>query len=839
MTELPFVLLPGSERAPLPDAQPVGPIDPAEQIEVTLVTRRAASLPHDSAGVPIRLSRAELRQRYGADPADHQLVAEVLARLAPAIEVTSSDPGSQRLTVAGPGRQLGRVFGTELTVVSSIDPYGEPVRHRYRTGGLQIPAELEGVIVAVVGLDSRPQSSPQYRFANPDAVQVTYTPPQVASLYQFPAGTDGTGQTVAIIELGGGFGSSDLNSYFGSLGIPTPSVTAVGVDGASNVAGQDPQGADPEVLLDIEMIGSVAPGATQLVYFAPNTDQGFLDAVTTAVHAEPTPVALSISWGGPESSWTAQSMSALDQAIADGVALGVTVSVAAGDNGSSDGVSGTEPHVDFPASSPHALACGGTSMVAAASTGVISSETVWNDGAGGGATGGGVSVTFPLPAWQATAGVPASPTGSAGRGIPDMAGNADPSTGYQVLVDGQQAVIGGTSAVAPLSAALTARLAQAVGNHLGLLQQSLYAGVQPGRPVADLRDITTGNNGAYSAGPGWDACSGLGVPIGSALLAALSGASAADIDFASGAPIDGAPEPSWIHGAPSPKACTDPAIQVHQSDRHTFILRVSKAVSFEAPFIFLLFGASRAILLDSGPSADQATIPLRRTVDELVAAWLAKHPRADYELVVAHTHGHHDHRDGDPQFAGRPRTTVVGHTAEEVRSFFGFSEWPGQILSFDLGGRVLEVTGTPGHHPAAVTVYDPWTGFLFTGDTIMPGRLYATEYADFLQSLDRLVEFAEQRTITRVLGCHIEMSHTPGHDYPAGNTYQPDEVPLCLPVDRIAEIRDAARAARKPGVYVHRDFIIWNGGQRLGPMLRQAFRLLAYNRANRRQARAG
>ena len=316
-------------------------------------------------------------------------------------------------------------------------------------------------------------------------------------------------------------------------------------------------------------------------------------------------------------------------------------------------------------------------------------------------------------------------------------------------------------------------------------------------------------------------------------------ASSADIDFAAGAPIGGVDEPGWIHGAPSRRKCADPAIQVHQSDRHTFILRVSKAVSFEAPFIFLLFGNRRAVLFDTGPSAVQATIPLRRTVDELVDAWLADHPREDYELVVAHTHGHHDHRDGDPQFADRPRATVVGHAVEDVRSFYGFSEWPAQVVTLDLGGRVLELTGTPGHHPAAITVYDPWTGFLLTGDTIMPGRLYAKEYADFLASLDRLVQFAEPRAITRVLGCHIEMSRTPGHDYPAGNTYQPDEVSLGLPADRITQIRDAARAAAKRGVYVHGDFIIWNGGQRLAPMLGQAVRLMAYNRANRKLARRG
>jgi glyoxylase-like metal-dependent hydrolase (beta-lactamase superfamily II) len=318
-----------------------------------------------------------------------------------------------------------------------------------------------------------------------------------------------------------------------------------------------------------------------------------------------------------------------------------------------------------------------------------------------------------------------------------------------------------------------------------------------------------------------------------------SGTASADIDFTVGAPIDGADEPAWIHGAPSREQCTDPAIQVHRSDMHTFILRVSKAVHFEAPFIFLLFGNERAILFDTGPLADPAKIPLRRTVDELIDGWLAEHPRDGYELVVAHTHGHRDHRDGDPQFADRPLTTVVGHTAPEVRGFYGLGEQPGQIVSFDLGGRVLELLWTPGHHPAAVTVYDPWTGFLLTGDTILPGRLYAPQYPDFLQSLDHLAQFTEQRNVTRVLGCHIEMSRTPGHDYPTGNSYQPDEAPLRMPPERIAEVRDAARAAAKPGTYVHGDFIIWNGGQRLAPVLRQSLRLLAYNRANRKLARQG
>jgi kumamolisin len=523
MTTESFVQLPGSERTELAGITAAGALDPAEQIELTIITRRAEPLPRDAAGVPVRISRAELRDRYGSDPADHELVARVLSGLEPAIQITAADPGARQLRVTGQAGALARLFGTELSQVASAGPAGTTVTHRYRSGPLQVPAELDGVIVAVLGLDNRPQAVPHIRFAaSGQAGQVSYTPPQIAGLYQFPAGTDGTGQTVAIIELGGGYSAADLSAYFSGLGIPVPSVTSAGVDGAANVAGQDPQGADGEVLLDIEVVGSVAPGADVVVYFAPNTDQGFVDAVTQAVHAQPAPVAVSISWGGPESSWTAQSMTALDDAIADGVALGVTVTVAAGDSGSGDGATDGQPHTDFPASSPHALACGGTSLQADPATGVISSETVWNDGGNGGATGGGVSVTFALPPWQDSAGVPAATNGGTGRGVPDVAGNADPATGYQVLIDGQQTVIGGTSAVAPLWAALVARLAQSAGTSFGLLQTVLYAGVTAGEPAAGLRDITTGSNGAYAAGPGWDACSGLGVPEGAALLAGLS-----------------------------------------------------------------------------------------------------------------------------------------------------------------------------------------------------------------------------------------------------------------------------------------------------------------------------
>jgi kumamolisin len=529
MTENSFVPLPGSERQPVAGAQPGRDLDESAQIEVTLVTRRREQLPAELVTGPATLSRDELAARHGTDPSDLALIQDVLGRFG--LTVTGADAGARRVTVAGPISAFSQAFGATLRQASTPHPTasGGLVQHRYRVGGLHVPAELDGVVEAVLGLDDRPQASPQIRRARgleaaaAAAASTSYTAVQVAQAYNFPAGTDGTGQTIAIIELGGGFGSADLSSYFSGLGIATPSVTAVGVDGGSNVAGQDPQGADGEVLLDIEVAGAAAPGASQVVYFAPNSDRGFVDAVTTAVHASPTPTAVSISWGQSEDSWTGQARTALDQAFADAAALGVTVTVAAGDNGSGDRVTDGQAHADFPASSPNALACGGTRLQVNTATGVVSAETVWNDGSQGGATGGGVSDAFGLPAWQAAAGVPGrAGTGQPGRGVPDVAGNADPETGYQVRVDGQPQVVGGTSAVAPLWAALICRLAQATGKSFGLIQPLLYAGASSGTTPAGFRDITQGNNGAYKAGPGWDACTGLGVPDGTALAGKLS-----------------------------------------------------------------------------------------------------------------------------------------------------------------------------------------------------------------------------------------------------------------------------------------------------------------------------
>jgi kumamolisin len=537
-----LVPLSGSERTELPGAAPASaPLDDSQEITVTLMLRRRAEVPRALVEGPETVSTAQLGDDYGASDDDARRVTEVLGPYG--LTVTETHLASRRLKVSGTIAAMQSAFGTRLSAVTSPHPDGTgSVQHRYRTGSLSVPAPLDGIVTAVLGLDDRPQARAQFRRgraaaprsvtgpedgagdgAAPAAAKaVPLTAPQVASFYKFPDGTDGTGQTVAIVEFGGGYTQSDLSTYFSGLGLSVPSVTAAGVDGASNSPGGD---ADGEVELDIQVIGGVAPGAAQVVYFAPNTDQGFIDAVSTAVHATPAPVALSISWGASEDTWSEQTRNAMNDAFADGAALGVTVTVAAGDNGASDDPSGqTSVHADFPASSPNALGCGGTRLVGSTSSFAISSEVVWNDlTSQEGAGGGGVSDVFPLPSYQSSAGVPNASGGGPGRGVPDVAGNADPESGYLVVVDGKREPIGGTSAVAPLWAGLVARLAQATGKRFGLLQTALYAGAAAGAAAPGFNDIVSGSNGAYQAGPGWDACTGLGSPDGAALLTLLSG----------------------------------------------------------------------------------------------------------------------------------------------------------------------------------------------------------------------------------------------------------------------------------------------------------------------------
>jgi kumamolisin len=522
--------LKGSERSALPDAHALGPADQNERLEVSVIVRpqardvleehvaRLASADRSSGP----LSRAGFAAAHGASSADLAAV-KTFAQLH-GLSVVQEHAARRTVMLSGTVAQFSQAFGVELKRYEY--PGGT---YRGREGMIQIPEELEPIIEAVLGLDNRPQARPHFRLrparrrratksspsqppasARPSAAAVSYVPTKLAALYDFPQQA-AQGECVAIIELGGGFRPQDLETYFAGLGVATPAVTAVSVDHGANQPTGDPNGPDGEVMLDIEVVGAVAAGASIAVYFAPNTDAGFLDAVTTAMHdTVRKPSVISISWGGPESSWTSQAMTAMDQAFQAAAALGITVCAASGDGGSSDGASGGAAQVDFPASSPFALGCGGTSLRATRNQ--IASEVVWNDASeGGGAGGGGMSGFFPVPSWQqgiaATTSAGARSTLS-GRGVPDVAGDADPQTGYEVRIDGTDTVIGGTSAVAPLWAGLIALANALNGRAAGYVNPLLYA-----NPSA-LRDITQGNNGAFEASTGWDACTGLGTPIG-------------------------------------------------------------------------------------------------------------------------------------------------------------------------------------------------------------------------------------------------------------------------------------------------------------------------------------
>ena len=504
----------------------LGPAPPFEHIRVTVhlrgpvpeLNRFTDELQSQPPEERKHLSREEFQERFGADRRD---IADVEAFAANnRLAVLDIHPGKRTVELGGTVAAFSRAFGVRLHLFRG--PRGV---FRAPIGRVWVPTSIRPAVVAVLGFDTRPIAQPHFRRLRKvpirlprraAAVPQTYSPPQVAELYQYPQGTDGTGQCIGIIELGGGFTQAELDQYFQGLGIsPAPTVSAVPVHGGSNTPTGNPDGPDAEVMLDLEVTGSIAPKANIVAYFGPNTDQGFAATVLAAIFDTTNkPSILSISWGGPEQRWPAQAVRAMNQAIQSGLAMGVTVFVAAGDSGSSDGIQ-RGLAVDFPASSPYAVGCGGTMLIGSGKT--ITSETVWND-IGDGATGGGVSILFPVPSFQSGINpISASPARGPGRGVPDVSGNASPRTGYDILVDGQSAPIGGTSAVAPLWSALLARIQQQLGHSAAPLLPAIYAS------PSSFRDITIGNNGAYRAGPGWDACSGLGSPIGTALSSALAG----------------------------------------------------------------------------------------------------------------------------------------------------------------------------------------------------------------------------------------------------------------------------------------------------------------------------
>jgi kumamolisin len=487
---------------------------------VTVLVRPREPLPavEELGRQPLRerqhLSRRAFAARYGADRKDLAAVADFAA--VHGLHVRQASAGRRSVVLAGPAGRMEKAFWTRLSHYRS--PEGD---YRGRSGHVHVPARLAPVVEAVLGLDDRPQASPACRAVPEEraeeARKTSFTPTRIAELYDFPRNLDGRGQRIAVIELAGGFRRSELRRYFQKLEVsPLPQITTVSVDGVRNRPGVDRR-ADGEVVLDVEVIGAVSPGAEQFVYFAPLSDRGFVDAVTTALFDPRGSSILSISWGQAEAEWTQQGRHALEQAFRAAALLGITVCAAAGDNGYTDGVAGRVAHVDYPASSPHVLACGGTHLKEI-DGGVA--EVVWNDHDGN-STGGGVSSVYGVPSWQAGSCVPRSinPGGDVGRGVPDVAGNADPETGYLVGDGLRDHPFGGTSAVAPLWAALIAQLNQHLGSSAGFINPLLYESVAP----FVFNDVSRGGNGAYRARRrAWDACTGRGTPRGRALLDALS-----------------------------------------------------------------------------------------------------------------------------------------------------------------------------------------------------------------------------------------------------------------------------------------------------------------------------
>ena len=471
------------------------------------------------------LSRDAFAEQHSAAPEDLDAVERYASQNA--LTVMTASPRHRMVRVKGTLGNLAKAFNVQLAVYRSARG-----TFRAHEGPISVPSELSDVVEGVFGLDNKPPASTHFRIkpsvgrgVSSRVAGNTYTPVQVANLYGFPSLT-GQGQRIAIIEFGGGFRMNDLKDYFENLNLPTPNVTAVSVGGALN-SPTNPNSADMEVMLDIEVVAAIAPDAQIVVYFAPNSTLGWFLGVGEAIHdAFRNPSIISISWGGPEKfSWNLATCNAIDILFQAAAAMGITVCAAAGDNGYTDGVPGSTPYVDFPASSPYVLACGGTSLKSV--NGTISDETVWNDGPNPSnpksATGGGVSTFFPQIApssYQSNVNVPPSENTSVNpaRGVPDVAGNADPNTGYIIRVDGTTQTVGGTSAVAPLWAGLLALVNQQLGKPVGFVNPLLYSqGVAGG----GFNDIVDGSNGKYQAGPGWDPCTGLGSPNGAVLPSLL------------------------------------------------------------------------------------------------------------------------------------------------------------------------------------------------------------------------------------------------------------------------------------------------------------------------------
>ena len=530
-----------SQRLPLPDAEATSAANPHQIIDVMIKIRRKKELPDLTGRPATTMTRDELAATYGATQEDAQ---KVIAALKPfGLQPTGTDLATRTVTFTGTVAEMENAFLVKLFNYSHPDG-----NYRGRTGYLHIPKELDGIITGVFGLDNRRVARRKKHVTTHLANQAAttsipaswYTSAELGTHYSFPPG-DGSDQAVGLLEFGGGYFPDDLEHFCQLANISEPTIVPISVDGTSTSA---KDGAEGEVMMDIEVIAGVCPKSTIVVYFAAFTEKGWIAAIDKATQdRQNNPGVISASWGNPESVyvWSASAMNAINETLKEAALLGVTVCIAAGDDGSSDAdTKDGLAHVDFPSSSPYALAVGGTTIP---KKGVQQPDIVWFEGSGmrnqkdpSGSTGGGVSAVFPRPSWQSAINIPSvNPGAITGRVIPDIAANADwVASPYLLVVDGGAQGNGGTSAATPLVGALITLINATLKapNRTGYLAPLLY-GAAPGGAAGSTvgstccTDVTSGDNktataGGYSAGPGYDAASGWGTPIGTALAAAIA-----------------------------------------------------------------------------------------------------------------------------------------------------------------------------------------------------------------------------------------------------------------------------------------------------------------------------
>ena len=262
----------------------------------------------------------------------------------------------------------------------------------------------------------------------------------------------------------------------------------------------------------------------------------------------------------------------------------------------------------------------------------------------------------------------------------------------------------------------------------------------------------------------------------------------------------------WIHGSADCKSSEDPAIEVFRYDHSSYILRQNKCLSFEAPFLYVLFGDEKVLVLDTGATESDLDFPLYETVRSLIREQSRR--ATEEELLVIHSHSHSDHHAGDSQFEGKPNVTVVEPNYGAVTEFFSFSEWPDGVANLELGGRKLIIIPTPGHQEEAISVYDPQTKWLLTGDTIYPGYIYVKNWDDYRKTIARLVFLSNTYDISAVLGAHIEMTSEAGEYYPIGTVYQPNEAPLTLTPGNLVSLKLALEKLDQAQKIVFDEFIV-------------------------------